>query len=84
MSRPAGVNVMCSVCRFDITEVQLCLAGLQMLTAAVGPFLWNVMVNLLAAAACSDHCMEQTWKLDSQPALLEGAVSKRWLLKDIS
>ncbi|CAG5978131.1 unnamed protein product [Menidia menidia] len=36
---------------FDITEVQICLAGIQMLTAAVGPCLWNMMVNLLAAAA---------------------------------
>lgn len=40
---------MCPVCRFDITEVQLCLAGLQMFTATVGPSLWNVMVNFLAA-----------------------------------
>ena len=50
----AGVNVdmwMCSMCRFDITEVQICLAGLQMLTATVGPCLWNMRVNLPAAAA---------------------------------
>lgn len=40
-----------SVFRFDITEVQICLAGLQMLTATVGPCLWNVTVNLLTAAA---------------------------------
>lgn len=42
---------MYSVCRFDITEVQICLAGLQMLTATVGPCLWNMRVNLVAAAA---------------------------------
>lgn len=55
---------MYSVCRFDITEVQLSLAGLQMLTAAVGPCLWDMMVNHLAAAAAwltavcfhSDYC----------------------------
>lgn len=46
---------MCSVCRFDITEVQICLAGIQLLTTTVGPSLWNVMVNLLAAA-CMAHC----------------------------
>ncbi|XP_028261077.1 choline/ethanolaminephosphotransferase 1 isoform X2 [Parambassis ranga] len=32
---------------FDITEVQLCLAGLQMLTATVGPCLWNVTIPIL-------------------------------------
>ncbi|KAM7006070.1 choline/ethanolaminephosphotransferase 1 isoform 1-T2 [Tautogolabrus adspersus] len=32
---------------FDITEVQICLAGLQMLTASVGPSLWNMMIPIL-------------------------------------
>uniref|UniRef100_A0AAQ6II19 Choline/ethanolaminephosphotransferase 1 n=1 Tax=Anabas testudineus TaxID=64144 RepID=A0AAQ6II19_ANATE len=32
---------------FDITEVQISLAGLQMLTATVGPCLWNMMIPVL-------------------------------------
>nr|XP_046196713.1 choline/ethanolaminephosphotransferase 1-like isoform X2 [Oncorhynchus gorbuscha] len=32
---------------FDITELQICLALLQMLTATVGPFLWNVTIPVI-------------------------------------
>lgn len=46
----ACVYVSVCVCSFDWTEVQLCLVGLQTLTAIVGPRLWNVMVKVPAAA----------------------------------
>lgn len=63
MCSQGGVNVMCPVCRFDITELQLCLAGLQMFTATVGPSLWKVMVNFLAAACMAYCCLPPQWLL---------------------